>query len=114
MTNNQVANTTEFEKSKRRAKWFSIIVSIVFAIFFPIFLFISLLHALILDMPTVLGLWIMFMFFCVSLSFLVSIYYIWKNYFLCNFKKTYLFYLLPFFSFAVAFSLDGILQAIFL
>lgn len=116
MTQNQSVNMAEIEKAKKRARWCSIIFTSVYVILFPFILYLSLLSVMIFDkpsMPTALGLWIMFMFFCIPLSMVVSVCLIWRNYFLDNLKKTYLHCMLPFFCSAVAIAFNVILQTIF-
>ena len=116
MAHDQSINTGKMEESKKRAKWCSIFCTFLYLILLPFFLLISLGSGMIFDkpsMPTPLGLWIMFMLFCVPFSMVVSIFMIWRNYLIANFKKAYIYCMLPFLCALLAFVLNAVLQTIF-
>jgi hypothetical protein len=114
---NKSAISEENFSSQKTAKYCAIGWTIVYLILFPFFFYIALLSAMIFDSPRMtisIGLWTMFMYFWIPLSMLASIYLMWSNYSRRQYKKTCLYWLLPFFTISIVLILDIVLEALFL
>jgi hypothetical protein len=102
---------------EKSAKYCAIGWTIVYLLLFPFLFYVALFSIMVFDNPhmtTPVGLLIIFMSFWVPLSIPVSIYLMWSNYSRGQYKRTHLFWGLPFFTFGIVFLLNAIIQKLFL
>ena len=115
--NTEIPSEIAALKDQKSAKYCAVGWTIAFLIFFPFFFFVALMSSMIFDNPKMtapMGLWIMFMIFWIPLSMPISIYLMWSNYSRGLYRKTRLFWALPFLTLGIVILLNAILQTLFL
>ena len=102
---------------KKSAKNFATVWTVIYLMLFPFFLLMTLMSAMIFDSPSMtvpIGLGYMFMISWIPVSMAISIYLMWSNYCKGRYKKTRVFWIVPFLTIGVVIILNGILQSLFL
>lgn len=93
------------DKQRTFSKYLAIAATVIYVLMFPFLLGISFTSLMVFDKPnlsTLLGLMIIFAFFCIPFSIPPSIIFIWSNYSKRRYKKMYFYCFLPVLTFALS------------
>lgn len=103
------------EADRKRTRGYAWVATIVYSLLLPILLMFAVTSILIFDspsMPVLLGLSIIFLYFCVPLSIPVTFYFVWSLYTQENYKKSRQFCLIPVYVAIVAIIYDSFTDVI--
>ena len=92
-------------KHRTPCKYLSIVSTVLYVLMLPFLFGLALCSFMVFDKPDLsvtFGSAIIFAFFCIPLSIIPAVYFIWSNYSKKRYRKVYFYCLLPLFTFSIA------------